>query len=126
MHIYFGIQYEKAAAVLSEHDPPIVLAKVNADEESNKPLLTEYNVGGFPTLKVFRSKGSVVSDYKGPREADGIVEHLKKLLLPPSLEIKSSDDVANNFDDKKVYVVSFSLTLCSIQGSGRICLSDSN
>ncbi|XP_078440703.1 protein disulfide-isomerase-like [Wolffia australiana] len=98
-------EYEKAAAILSEHDPPIVLAKVDASDESNKDLATEYNIGGFPTLKVFKKKGATVSDYQGPREADGIVEHLKKLMGPPSIEIKSSEDVTATFDDKKIYII---------------------
>ncbi|CAA6657194.1 unnamed protein product [Spirodela intermedia] len=85
-------EYEKAAAVLSKHDPPIVLAKLDGNEDVNKELLTQYNIGGFPTLKV-------------PREADGIVENLKKLLGPPSTEVNSLEDVANHFDEKKVYIV---------------------
>lgn len=100
------IQYEKAATILSKHDPPIVLAKVDANEEMNKELATKYEVKGFPTLKILRNAGTNIQDYKGPRDADGIVEHLKKQVGPASAEIKSSEDASNLIGDKKVFVVS--------------------
>ncbi|CAA6669761.1 unnamed protein product [Spirodela intermedia] len=46
-----------------------------------------------------------IQEYKGPRDAEGIVAYLKKQAGPPSSELKSSDDVGNLFNDKKVYIV---------------------
>ncbi|CAN6459546.1 unnamed protein product [Victoria cruziana] len=98
-------EYEKAATVLKSHDPPIVLAKVDANDKANKDLASEYDVKGFPTLKILRNGGESVQDYKGPRDADGIVEHLKKLAGPASTEIKSVEDAGKIIDDKEVFVV---------------------
>ncbi|KAI9113336.1 hypothetical protein K1719_015861 [Acacia pycnantha] len=67
-------EYEKAASILSSHDPPVVLAKD-------------------------------VQEYKGPREADGIVEYLKKQSGPASSEIKSADDATSFIGDNKVVIV---------------------
>ncbi|ONM26494.1 protein disulfide isomerase2 [Zea mays] len=97
--------YENAAKELSKHDPPIVLAKVDANEEKNRPLATKYEIQGFPTLKIFRNQGKNIQEYKGPREADGIVDYLKKQVGPASKEIKSAEGVAAHFDDKKIYIV---------------------
>ncbi|KAK3230630.1 hypothetical protein Dsin_002511 [Dipteronia sinensis] len=97
--------YEKAASILSSHDPQIVLAKVDASEEVNKALASEHEVKGFPTLKIFRDGGKAVQEYKGPREADGIVAYLKKQSGPASAEIKSVEDAASFIDEKKVVVV---------------------
>ena len=109
------LQYEKAASVLSSHDPPIVLAKVDANEEKNRELATQYDVKGFPTLKILRNGGKDIQEYKGPREADGIVEYLKKQSGPASSEIKSADDATSVVDLKKVVIVSgISLCLCLI------------
>ncbi|KAJ0984701.1 hypothetical protein J5N97_003057 [Dioscorea zingiberensis] len=66
----FFFLYEKAATILSKHEPPVILAKI------------------------LRNKGKSIQDYKGPREADGIVEYLKKQVGPASFEIKSSDDAS--------------------------------
>ena len=71
-------EYEKAAATLSKRDPPIPLAKVDATVEPT--LAAEYNVEGYPTLKVFR-KGEPY-DYEGPREADGIVMYMEDEASP--------------------------------------------
>ena len=60
-------KYEKAAKQLALHDPPILLAKVDATEES--ALGQEYGVTGYPDLKVFR-KGKPY-EYKGEREEQG-------------------------------------------------------
>ncbi|XP_073140152.1 protein disulfide-isomerase-like [Henckelia pumila] len=98
-------EYEKAASVLSSHDPPIVLAKIDASEESTRELATEYKIQGFPTIKIFRNGGKDIQDYKGPREADGIVSYLKKQVGPASVEIKSAEDAASLIDDKSVFIV---------------------
>ncbi|CAH9071058.1 unnamed protein product [Cuscuta epithymum] len=97
-------EYEKAASLLSSHDPPVTLAKVDANEESNKELASQYQVKGFPTIKILRDGGNLVEDYKGPREADGIVKYLKKQVGPASAEIKSKEDAASLIDEKKVFV----------------------
>ncbi|PSS30226.1 Protein disulfide-isomerase [Actinidia chinensis var. chinensis] len=98
-------EYEKAASVLSSHDPPIILAKVNANDEANRELATKFEVQGFPTLKIFRNGGKSVQEYKGPREADGIVAYLKKETGPASTEIKSLEDVKSLIDESKVFIV---------------------
>ncbi|WOG97204.1 hypothetical protein DCAR_0416544 [Daucus carota subsp. sativus] len=98
-------QYEKAAKKLSSHDPPVVLAKVDANEEGNKALAREYEIRGFPTLKIVRNGGTIIQDYKGPREADGIVTYLKKQSGPASTEIKSTEDADKLIVDNKIAVV---------------------
>lgn len=108
---FFVIQYEKAASILASHDPPVVLAKVDANEEKNRELASKYDVSGFPTLKIIKNQGASVLDYKGPREAEGIVEHLKKQVGPASIEIKTADEAAKLTEGKKVYIVSCLLLL---------------
>ncbi|XP_060214393.1 protein disulfide-isomerase [Lycium barbarum] len=98
-------EYEKAAQVLSQNDPPVVLAKVDANEEQNKILASEFEIRGFPTIKILRYGGSVVQDYKGPREADGIVSYVKKQSGPASTEIKSSEDANAFIDANKIIIV---------------------
>ncbi|XP_043721296.1 protein disulfide-isomerase-like [Telopea speciosissima] len=98
-------EYEKAASILSSHDPPVVLAKVDANEEANKGLATEFEIRGFPTIKILRNGGKNVQDFKGPRDADGIVTYLKKQAGPASAEIKSVEDAGNLIDDKKIFIV---------------------
>lgn len=98
-------EYEKAASTLSTHEPPIILSKVDANDESNKVLASEYDVRGFPTIKILRNGGKSVEEYKGPREADGIVAYLKKQAGPASTEIKSTEDVAKLIDEKKIFIV---------------------
>ena len=99
---YFFLQYEKAAAILNKHDPPVVLEKVDASEESNKALAAKYDVKGYPNLIIFRNEGKNLQDYKGPRDAEGIVSYLKKQAGPPFAEVKSPDDLENLFNNKKV------------------------
>ncbi|KAI3464524.1 hypothetical protein Pfo_021187 [Paulownia fortunei] len=98
-------EYEKAASILSTVDPPVVLAKFDANDEQNKVLASEFEIRGFPTLKILRYGGSVVQEYKGPRDADGIVTYLKKQSGPASIEIKSHEDANSIIDDDKILVV---------------------
>jgi len=103
---FLFLQYEKAAQILSSHDPPVVLAKVDANEEKNKDLASEYDVRGYPTIKIVRNGGKNIQEYKGPREADGIVDYLKKQSGPASTEIKSADEAAALIGNNKVAIVS--------------------
>ncbi|KAF4386258.1 hypothetical protein G4B88_003475 [Cannabis sativa] len=98
-------EYEKAASILSSHDPSVVLAKIDCTEEANKEVASEHDIKGFPTLKIFRNGGKNVQEYKGPREADGIVEYLKKQSGPASAEIKTVEDASGIIDDKKIVIV---------------------
>ncbi|KAK4393738.1 protein disulfide-isomerase [Sesamum angolense] len=98
-------EYEKAASILSSHEPPIVLAKVDANQEKNRELATEFEIQGFPTLKILRNGGKTIQDYKGPREADGIVDYLKRQVGPASAEIKSVEDATSLVDEKKISIV---------------------
>ncbi|XP_074307901.1 protein disulfide isomerase-like 1-1 [Silene latifolia] len=97
-------EYEKAAAELSKNDPPITLAKIDASDEANKDIAMEFGIQGFPTLKVVRDGGKFIQEYKGPREAEGIVSYVKKQLGPASVEIKSKDDASNVIDEKKIFI----------------------
>ena len=58
--------------MLKEDDPPIILAKVDATVESE--LAQQYDVQGYPTIKVFR-KGKA-SEYKGKRDQHGTCSFL--------------------------------------------------
>lgn len=91
---------------MSSHNPPIFLAKVDANEEANKELADKYEFRGFPTLKIVRNGEKSIADYKGPCDADGIVEYLKKQVGPASAEIKSIEDARNLIGEKNIVVVS--------------------
>ncbi|CAM6128389.1 unnamed protein product [Calypogeia fissa] len=73
-------EYEKASTTLKSHDRPIILAKVDVNEDENWPLAKKFGVKGFLTLIIFRNKGEVISNYKGTRDEAGIVDYLKKFL----------------------------------------------
>ena len=88
----------------------MVLAKIDASEETNKEFATKYSVQGFPTIKILRNGGKAVQEYNGPREADGIVTYLKKQSGPASLEIKSADAASEVVGDKNVVAVSVKKT----------------
>lgn len=72
-------EFAKAAGELKRNDPPITLAKVDCTE-AGKDTCGKYSVSGYPTLKIF-SKSEMISDYNGPREADGIVKYMKVILI---------------------------------------------
>lgn len=53
-----------------------------------------------------RNGGENIQEYKGPREAAGIADYLKKQLGPASTVIKSVEDAAGVVDEKKISIVS--------------------
>nr|CAB3484558.1 unnamed protein product [Digitaria exilis] len=98
-------QYEKAAAVLRKHDPLVALAKLDAYDERNKEIKDKYQVHSYPTIKIIENGGNKVRGYGGPRDADGIVEYLKKQVGPASIELKSAEEAAHIIGDKGVVLV---------------------
>ncbi|KRZ77654.1 putative protein disulfide-isomerase A4 [Trichinella papuae] len=78
-------EYEKAAQRLRDKQLPILLAKVDAIVE--KDLASQYQINGYPTLKIFRH--GRLYDYNGPRFADGIVDYMEEQLKPAAGEIEN-------------------------------------
>lgn len=76
--------YEEAATALKPEG--IKLAKVDCTEEEK--LCSDQDVGGYPTLNVFR-KG-VPSEYSGTRKADGIISYMQKQALPALSEVSAA------------------------------------
>ncbi|THG14312.1 protein disulfide-isomerase-like [Camellia sinensis] len=98
-------EYKKAASVLSSHDPLVTLAKIDASVETNKGLTSEFEISGFPTIKILRNGKKHIQEYKRPRDAEGIVTYLKKQSGPASAEIKSVEDANALIDGEKIIVV---------------------
>uniref|UniRef100_A0A2N9GX93 Thioredoxin domain-containing protein n=1 Tax=Fagus sylvatica TaxID=28930 RepID=A0A2N9GX93_FAGSY len=97
--------YEKAASILSGHDPPVILAKVDASDEANRELADKFEINGIPILKIVRNGGKNIQEYKGPRKADGIVAYLEEQNSPASAEIKSVEDAANLIGEDNIFIV---------------------
>jgi protein disulfide-isomerase A1 len=73
-------EYEAAANKLAKANLPGVLAKVDCTEE--KDLCAEYDVQGFPTLKLFTKGSEKPSDYEDARKEDALVKFMLKQSQP--------------------------------------------
>jgi len=96
-------EYAKAAQVLKKNDPPIILAKVDATVE--KDLAEEYDINGFPTLKIFKS-GSV-TDYQGGRTESTIISYMKKKSGPSAKTLTTVESALAFIAADSVAVVGF-------------------
>lgn len=96
-------EYAKAATKLAEEESPIKLAKVDATQEQE--LAESYGVRGYPTLKFFRNGNPV--DYSGGRQADDIVNWLKKKTGPPAVEVASAEQAKELIAANPVIVFGF-------------------
>jgi len=97
---------EYDAASLKLHEFGIPIAKMDADEEKNKPFANRFGIKGFPTLKVFRN-GKVSNDYDAGRTTDAIVSYMKKQALPAISELKNADEATKFSTSDKVIVIGF-------------------
>ena len=70
-------EWAAAAGKTRKLNPPVILAKVDADKHS--ALAQKYDVSGYPTIKIFKGLDKV-EDYDGPREAKGIVKFVKEAV----------------------------------------------
>lgn len=93
----------KAAGILAEKDSKIVIAKVDATEESK--LAESHEVRGYPTLKFFRNGKAM--EYGGGRTAETIVSWVEKKTGPPAVTCDNVADAKAAVEDNKVAVFGF-------------------
>ena len=61
-------EYEKAASILNG-----IVKVVAVDATQNEKLSQQYQIQGFPSIKIFGADKKAPIDYQGPRTADAIV-----------------------------------------------------
>jgi len=94
-------EFEQAASDLKSWGIPLI--KVDGSRE--KELADQYQVHGWPDLKMFR-KGRLYN-YNGPREKDNIVAFMKEQAQLPSEQKNSKVGIVNNMDRLDVTIVGF-------------------
>jgi len=94
-------EYAKAATDVK--DEGIVLGKVDATVESG--LAAKYNVRGYPTLFFFRNGEPM--DYKGPRQADGIAQWVRKKSGPIVSTLDDSSSVEGFIENNRVSIIGY-------------------
>lgn len=91
-------EYAKAATALKESG--VKLAKVDATVESE--LGSRFGVTGYPTMKIFRR--GTPTDYKGPRDAAGIISYMQKQAAPSITVFKAPADLDKFVQDEAAIV----------------------
>eukprot|EP01023_Acetabularia_acetabulum_P033025 TRINITY_DN3088_c0_g1_i5.p2 TRINITY_DN3088_c0_g1~~TRINITY_DN3088_c0_g1_i5.p2 ORF type:complete len:493 (-),score=120.10 TRINITY_DN3088_c0_g1_i5:304-1782(-) len=84
---------EWASAAKALKKEKVVLAKCDSTE--HKELAAKFGVKGYPTIKVFKGDVDSFSDYKGPRDAAGIISYMSKQFGPASKEFKTEEEVTD-------------------------------
>ncbi|XP_070841664.1 protein disulfide-isomerase A2 [Chaetodon trifascialis] len=98
--------YAEAAGKLKTEEPAMRLAKVDATEE--KELAEEFEIGGFPTLKLFiNGDRKQPIEYMGKRSTEGIIQWMKRRTGPGAPELDSADSAEQFIDSHKIAVVGF-------------------
>ncbi|XP_014249457.1 protein disulfide-isomerase A3-like [Cimex lectularius] len=98
-------EFEKAASLLVDNDPPVALAKVDCTE-GGKSTCNEFSVSGYPTLKLFKN-GEFSMDFNGPRDANGLVKYIKTQVGPSAKTLVTNDCVEAFLGEPDLGVVGF-------------------
>ncbi|OXA56783.1 Protein disulfide-isomerase A4 [Folsomia candida] len=85
-------EYIKAASVLKEYGIPLT----QIDGVNNKEIADEFKVSGWPTLYTFRYGRAF--QYKGTRDANGIITYMKDQQKSPSDLCKTMQEMENRID----------------------------
>ncbi|XP_015793077.1 protein disulfide-isomerase isoform X1 [Tetranychus urticae] len=96
-------EYAKAATSLANEGSEILLAKVDATEETD--LAEKYEVRGYPTLKFFRN--GKPTEYNGGRTADDLLKWVKKKTGPPAVTLESVEDANKLKESAEVAIIGF-------------------
>ncbi|CAO1413169.1 unnamed protein product [Diamesa tonsa] len=98
-------EYNRAAELLRDDDPPISLAMVDCTE-GGKETCSKFGVSGYPTLKIFRN-GENSMDYNGPREAAGLVKYMRAQVGPASKELTCLESFETFMKVQETSVIGF-------------------
>jgi len=98
-------EFTRLAQLLEEEKSEIILAKVDATAE--KELAQRYQVGGFPTLKLFRKGHEKPVECKTPHRAGEMFVWLRKKLGSPVDKLDSVEEVKKLVEDSIVFVMGF-------------------
>jgi protein disulfide-isomerase A1 len=99
-------EYEIAAEILKNNNPPVYLGKVDATV--NNELAMKFSIEGFPTIKLWH-KGEY-KEYAGGRNSRDIVNWVLRKISPPSKLLNSIREVESLKKSKDVVAVYFGET----------------
>jgi len=94
-------EYSIAATKLLKHQ--IKLAKLDATVETE--TASKFGISGYPTLKIFR-KGNP-TEYKGPRDAEGIVNYMIKQSGDSAKLINTVEEFNKFLEHQDVSIIGF-------------------
>ncbi|ORX36848.1 disulfide-isomerase precursor [Kockovaella imperatae] len=69
--------YESVARAFAS-EPSVVVAQMNADDEANRPIASQYGVQSFPTIKFFPKGGKEPVAYSSGRTEEQFIEFLNE------------------------------------------------
>ncbi|CAM6086549.1 unnamed protein product [Calypogeia fissa] len=99
-------EYERAAQILYKDAPNVKLAKIDADKYNS--IAKQYDIDGFPTLRLYTNGIPTEASYEGSRSAETIVAYVKRSIVPPvtnlSTESDLTDFVKSVNDDSPIFV----------------------
>ncbi|XP_032125241.1 protein disulfide-isomerase A2 isoform X4 [Sapajus apella] len=99
-------EYSKAAALLAAESMAVTLAKV--DGPAQPELAKEFGVTEYPTLKFFHHGNRThPEEYTGPREAEGIVEWLRRRVGPSARQLEDEEGAQALIDARDLVVIGF-------------------
>jgi protein disulfide-isomerase A1 len=97
-------EYARAATVLKSVAPDVVIGNCDATQEAE--LAGQFDVKGYPTLKWFVD-GELASDYNGGRDAEGIVQWIKKKTGPAAVTLETTESLEDMEDDSEVIILGY-------------------
>ncbi|CAG0879088.1 unnamed protein product [Darwinula stevensoni] len=98
-------EFEEAAKILKNDDPPVLLAKVDCTE-SGKDTCGKFDVSGYPTLKIFQ-EGVLSKEYEGPRDSKGIVRYMRQTVGPAAKSFNSIEEVEKFLSSQDAAIIGF-------------------
>lgn len=100
--------YDSAAEKLAHDLDDGLVSLIKVDCTVEKDLCDKYSIRGFPTLKVFRGDNQEsVTDYKGARTEQGIIDFMLQQIKPATTNLGSEKEVNDFHKDGKVSIVAY-------------------
>ena len=96
--------YISAAKQLKQERSEIRLAKIDVSE--NRELASLYQVGGYPSLKLFRSGQPIPYD-QGERSTEAMINWMKMKSSPSAKKLNSNEQIEEFIDSNDVVIIGF-------------------
>lgn len=93
--------WDQAAEQVAAEGLPVHFGKMDCTVRAHNSICSRYKTSGYPSLRVITPEGKLLKNYRGGRDAEGIISYAKLLSQPAFKNLNTTKEVKDFIDRKE-------------------------